>query len=85
LIAHLAGDVEGVADHNAHHLEAAAEPGQGAQVFAGIATPLQCQNRLSGQAQSVRDGYAYALGTNIETEIAGMCGGFQAMNSLPPA
>jgi len=47
---HFAGEMDGVADHNGNDGEAAGKTGQGTQVVAGIAMPLQGQDRLGGEA-----------------------------------
>jgi hypothetical protein len=75
--AHVAGEVERIADHDSHYAETAAETGQGAEVFARVVTPLQGEDRLRGQPELVGDGHADALGADVETEIAGVGGGFQ--------
>jgi hypothetical protein len=40
-------------------------------------TPLQCQYRLGGKSQFVRNGHADAAIADIEGEVTGMRGGFQ--------
>lgn len=73
----VAGEMEGIADHDSRHAEAPAEAGQRAKVLARVVTPLQGKDRLRGQPQLVRDGDADALRANVEREIAGVGGGFQ--------
>jgi hypothetical protein len=73
----VAGEMEGIADHDSHHAEAACEAGQGAEVLAGVVAPLQGENGLRGEPELVRDGHADAFGPNVETKIAGVGGGIQ--------
>jgi hypothetical protein len=40
-------------------------------------TPLQGKDRLRGEAELVGDGDADAFGANVESELAGVGGGFQ--------
>lgn len=67
--------VQRIADDDAGHIEAAGEPGQGAQVFAAAAAALEGQHRLRGQAQFIGDGYADAAVADVEPEIAGWTSG----------
>ena len=70
LRADVAGEMHRIAHYDAHDAKAAAEAGQRAQVVAAVVLPLQRQNRLRGQAQLVRDGYADAAVADVEAEIA---------------
>jgi hypothetical protein len=73
--AELAGEVNGVAHHDAGDAEAAGQTGQRTKVLSGNAgrwaTPLQGQHRLGGKAQLVGDSDADAAVADVETEIAG--------------
>ena len=53
LRAHIAGEMHGIANHDAHDAKPPAEPGKRAQVLALVVTPLQRQHRLGGQSQFV--------------------------------
>jgi hypothetical protein len=79
--ASVAGEVDGVADHNAHHGKAAGEAGEGAEVVAGDAGAdafaLESEDGLGGEAQLVGDGDADASVADVEAEKTGMRGGFQ--------
>ena len=74
LWADIAGEVNGVANHDARDSKAAAEAGKRAEVVSGDAgrwaTPLQSQHRLSGKAKFVGDSNTYAAVADVETEIA---------------
>jgi hypothetical protein len=64
--------MEGIADHDCGHGEAAAETGDGAKVFARVAAALQREDGLGGEAEFVADGNTDAFAADIEAEIAGM-------------
>jgi hypothetical protein len=76
---YVAGEMDGIAYHDAHDIEAPRQPRQRAQVFALVVTPLERQYRLGGQPQFVGHGHADAAIANIEAEVAGMRGGFQLL------
>jgi len=73
----IAGEMHGIAYHNAYDAKAPAEARQGAQIVAAVVMPLQRQHRLRGQAQFVRDGNTDAAVADVEAKIAGMGGRFQ--------
>ena len=85
--ARLAGKMDGIADDDGGHGEAAREARQGAQVFSGDggrgATALEREHRLRREAQLVGDGHADASVADVEAEIAGF--GFQLFCSQKPS
>jgi hypothetical protein len=77
LRAEFATEMNRVADDDSGDFEAAAEPGEGAQIVAGVALAFQRENRLRGQAQRIRDRNPDAPVADVESEIAGFGSGFQ--------
>lgn len=69
--ADFAGEMQGVADHDARHGEAAGEAGDGTQIVAAVAAYFKGHHRLRGEAQLVGDGDADAFCSDVEGEIAG--------------
>lgn len=67
----LAGEVEGLADHDAGDSKTAGQPGDGTKIFAGVAVPVEGKDGLSGEAEFVRDGDADAFGAEVKGEIPG--------------
>ena len=82
LRANVAGEMQGIAHHDARDTEAAAEASQRAEIVAAVVLALQRQNRLRGQAQFVRDSYADAAGADVEAEIANSFQIFAPASSL---
>lgn len=81
LRAGLAGEVDRVANHNAHNTEALGKPCKGAEVFSGnagrSAFPPECQHRLGCEAELIGHSNPDAAVADVKTEIAGDGGGFQ--------
>jgi hypothetical protein len=79
LRANVAGEMHGIAHHDARHSKPPAEPRQRAQILAAIMPPLQCQHRLRSQPQLVRHRHADAAVADIEAEVTGMENSFQLL------
>jgi hypothetical protein len=73
----IAGKMDRVSYDNAHDVEPPRQPCERTQVLAGAAFAFERQDRLRGNAQFVRHGYADAAVANVEAEVAGFGGSFQ--------
>jgi hypothetical protein len=67
-----AGQVQGIADHNACDRISTREPGERAEIFARIAAARERHDGLRGQPQLVRYGNADAPVADVECEVAGV-------------
>jgi hypothetical protein len=69
--AEFAGEVDGIAHHDADDVEAARQAGDGAEVFSMIVTAFEGEDWLGGEAELVGDSNADAAVADVEGEIAG--------------
>jgi hypothetical protein len=77
--AQFAGQMHGIAHYDAGDLIAAGQAGEGTQIVALVAAPLEGEHRLSREPEFVADSHADAAIADVEREIAGMGGGLQVL------